>query len=341
MSTRDDDRDLASVARARMNGKVKPLGSLGRLEPLAIQLARHLGTLTPHLDGCHLLLFAGDHGLAVEPGISAYPSTVTRLMLQTFLEGRAAANVLARSVGASVFVVDAGVAGEAIESPGLISRRIAPGTANSLRGPAMTSSECAEAIDTGAALAREHAAPVLCCGEMGIGNTSAAALVAHKITGVELAHLAGPGTGLDAAGVARKRALLIEAAARTASALPAAQAMAEYGGFELAMMAGAMRGGVEAGSVVIVDGFIATASACCALSLAPHIADGLVFAHRSAEPGHRHLLAHLDVQPLLALDMRLGEGTGALLAWPLVRSAAALISEMASLEDIGVTAPPT
>lgn len=330
--------DFDAAIRRRIDGKTKPLGALGRIEDLAALVARVQRSLTPRMAACQLTLFAGDHGIAAE-GVSAYPQAVTRQMLANFLAGNAAANVFARSVGASLRVVDAGVAGPPIVHPDLLSRRIGPGTRNALVEPAMRPDECDAALSAGAALGADGAWDAVCFGEMGIGNSSAAALVAHKTTGLPLDDLVGRGTGLDTAGLAHKRAVLRRAAARTAPRLPARTALAEYGGFEIAMMAGAMRAAAGAGRVVIVDGFIATAAALVAADGAPSVRAAMVFAHRSAERGHAALLAHLDARPVLDLDLRLGEGTGALLAWPLVRAAAAMLTEMASFETAGVSGP--
>ncbi|MEO1000760.1 MAG: nicotinate-nucleotide--dimethylbenzimidazole phosphoribosyltransferase, partial [Pseudomonadota bacterium] len=217
--------------------------------------------------------------------------------------------------------------------------RLGPGTANSLRGPAMTGETLARALDAGRTLGAAGEADAAAFGEMGIANTSAAALVAAKITGLPVAELAGRGTGLDDAGLARKVVVLEAAAARTGAQLPAEAALAEYGGFEIAVMAGGMLGAAEAGRVVLVDGFIAGAAALAARGIAPEAAGAFVFAHRSAEAGHDKMLEALGAEPLLDLDLRLGEGTGALLAWPLLRAAAAMLSDMASFESAGVSGP--
>ena len=330
--------DFEGAVRALIDGKTKPLGALGQVEALALQLARATGETAPRLDSCELTIFAADHGIAAD-GVSAYPQDVTRQMVLNFLHGGAAANVFARIVGASVRVVDAGVAGEPIDHPELVPRRIAPGTRNSRLEPAMTGAERDEAMQAGAALAQGCGADVLCFGEMGIANTSAASLVAHKLLGVPLAELVGRGTGLDDSGLARKRAVLEAAAARTAPRLDAGTALAEYGGFEIAMMAGAMLAGARSNRPVLVDGFIATAAALAALRIEPAAERALVYAHRSAEPGHAQLLSALDAWPVLDLGMRLGEGTGALLAWPVVRAASAMLTDMASFESAGVSGP--
>jgi len=330
--------EFETALQARIDGKTKPLGALGRIEALAAQIARAQASLTPRMEACRLILLAGDHGIAME-GVSAYPQAVTRQMVLNFLAGGAAANVFARQAGIPVTVVDCGVAGPAIADARLLSRRIGPGTANALHGPAMTRAECEAALAMGQALAREGEFDALCLGEMGIGNTSAAALLAAKITGSAVAGFVGRGTGLDATGLARKGAVLAQAAARTAPRLGGAEALAEYGGFEIAAMAGAMLGAAEARRMVLVDGFIAGAAALVALDIRPEIKGHLVFAHRSAEQGHAALLAALGVEPLLDLGLRLGEGSGALLAWPLLRASAAMLNEMASFESAAVSGP--
>ncbi|MEM6415314.1 MAG: nicotinate-nucleotide--dimethylbenzimidazole phosphoribosyltransferase [Pseudomonadota bacterium] len=319
-----------------INGKTKPVGSLGRIETLAAQIARIQGTLKPKIESCSLSIFAGDHGIAAA-GVSAFPQAVTRQMVLNFLEGGAAANVFAQVVGANIRVVDSGIAGAPIDHPQLIGRRMAAGTKNSIETPAMTADELDRAVKAGHALGAETEAHVACFGEMGIGNTSAAALVAAKVMGRPIVDLAGRGTGLDDAGFDRKSALLKRAADRSPQRLDASTALMEYGGFEIAMMTGAMIGAAEARRVVVVDGFIASAAALCAQELSPSVEKCFVFAHRSAESGHRKILEVFGVYPLLDLDMRLGEGTGALLAFPLIKAAAAMLSDMASFESANVS----
>ena len=330
--------DFDRTVRELIDGKTKPLGALGDVESVALQIARATGTTAPRLKSCELTIFAGDHGIACE-GVSAYPQAVTREMVMNFLRGGAAANVFAEAVGASVRVVDAGVAGNPILDPELLSHRIAPGTRNCRVEPAMTETQRDRAVQTGRALAENCTADVLCFGEMGIGNTSAAALIAHKVLDLPLSDLVGRGTGLDDAGLERKRAVLQDAAARVEGPLSAASALAEYGGFEIAMVAGAMLGGGRSNRPVLVDGFISTAAALLALRMEPAVERCLVFAHRSAEPGHSEILEAVNARPILDLDMRLGEGTGALLAWPVVRAASAMLTDMASFESAGVSGP--
>ena len=331
---------LDGTIRRAIDGKTKPPGSLGELEALAARIARIQGALAPRLRRCRLLLFAGDHGVAAE-GVSAYPQEVTRQMVTNFLAGGAAANVLARANDVELSVVDAGIAGPPLDAPGLLARRTAAGTRNLAREPAMTREQYEASLRAGVEVGADAAAEGegAAFGEMGIANTSSATLIAHKLTGAPLDVLTGRGTGLDDDGLAHKRRVLARAAARTPERLDPHAALTEYGGFEIVMMAGAMIGAARAGAVVIVDGFIATAAALAAERMAPSLRDYLVFAHRSAEPGHQAMLDDLGARPLLDLGLRLGEGTGALLAWPLLRSAAAMLSDMASFESAGVSGP--
>lgn len=321
---------------AFIDNKTKPPGALGRVETLAAQIARFRNTLTPRIEACELFIFAADHGIATE-GVSAFPQEVTRQMVQNFVTGGAAANVFAASQNVPVHVVDAGVAGSTLTAPTLQSRRIASGTRSSLRGPAMTAAELKQALRAGAEIVATARADALAFGEMGIGNTASASLLAHKLTGLPLNGLIGRGTGVDDAGLDNKKDVLRRAAARCGSNLDPDTALSEYAGFEMAMMAGAMQAAAENGQLVLVDGFIATATAAAVLARAPHIRPAMIFCHRSHEAGHRALLDWLGAEPLLDLDMRLGEGTGALLAWPLVKAASAMLSDMASFESAGVS----
>jgi nicotinate-nucleotide--dimethylbenzimidazole phosphoribosyltransferase len=330
------DPDFETALKAAIDGKTKPPGALGRIEALAAQLARLQRTLAPRADRCRLTIFAADHGIAAE-GVSAYPQAVTGEMVRNFLAGGAAANVFARELGAEVVVVDAGVSWDPPVHPGLVPARIGPGTANSATGPAMTAEQLARALAEGSALGRAGETEVMAFGEMGIANTSSAALVAAKLFGLPVEEIAGRGTGLDDAGLARKRAVLARAAARTPHRLPPDAALAEYGGFEIAMMSGAMEAAAAARRLVLVDGFIATAAAACAVARAPELRGAFVFCHLSQEQGHGRVLAALGAEPLLDLGLRLGEGTGALLALPLVRAAAAMLRDMASFESAGVS----
>ncbi|MEM1434643.1 MAG: nicotinate-nucleotide--dimethylbenzimidazole phosphoribosyltransferase [Pseudomonadota bacterium] len=330
------DPAFEEAVRKKIANKTKPPGSLGKIEALALQLALIQETLNPRAESCQLLLFAADHGIA-ESGVSAFPQSVTRQMVENFLDGGAAACVFARTVGVQIQVVDAGVLGPPIEHTALHGCRLGNGTANALTQAAMTREQLDRGLVAGRQLGREAGGEALCLGEMGIGNTSAASLMLAKLMGSGVAPLAGRGTGLDDASFEQKLGLLRQAAERTAPQLPAEETLLQYGGFEIVMMAGAMIGAASAGKAVLVDGFIATAAAAAACQLEPAVRPNLIFAHRSAEAGHRLALEFLGAQPLLDLEMRLGEGTGALLAWPLVRAAAAMLSDMASFDSAGVS----
>lgn len=332
------DRDLERAIRARIDGKTMPPGSLGRVEDLAARIARLQGSPAPRMETCELTIFAADHGIAAE-GVSAYPQEVTRQMLGNFLDGGAASTVFAATLGVPVRVVDAGIAGDPPLDPRLLSRRIGRGTANFLREPAMTRSQLRHALELGEVLGAGPGTDAVAYGEMGIANTSSAALLAHRLTGLDLSTLTGRGTGLDDDGLVRKHAILTDASARVPGDLDAKAALAQFGGYEIAMMAGAMIGAAGKRRVILVDGFIATAAALVAGHLSPSCRDAMVFAHVSAEAGHRPLLDHMGAEPLLSLGMRLGEGTGALMAWPLVRAAAAMLNDMASFDGAGISGP--
>ncbi|MEM1086964.1 MAG: nicotinate-nucleotide--dimethylbenzimidazole phosphoribosyltransferase [Pseudomonadota bacterium] len=335
---RSKDLSFETRLTEKLDSKTKPVGALGDIEALAKTIATVQGTLEPRAETVLLTIFAGDHGMAAA-GVSAYPQAVTRQMVLNFLTRGAAANVFAACVGARVQVVDAGVAGDALEHDSLINRRIAAGTRNAIEASAMTMDQLSAAVDAGQAIGGAIEEDVACFGEMGIGNTSSASLIAAKVLGRPVSDLIGRGTGLDDEGLARKGTLLQTAANRTPDKLDAHSALAEYGGFEIAMMAGAMVGAAKARRVVIVDGVIATAAALCARQIVPGCEQAFVYAHKSAEAGHVALLKALGAKPLLDLNMRLGEGTGALLAFPLVKAAAAMLSDMASFEGANVSGP--
>ncbi|MEM6639848.1 MAG: nicotinate-nucleotide--dimethylbenzimidazole phosphoribosyltransferase, partial [Pseudomonadota bacterium] len=264
MSSDHDRRDLERRIQAAIDSKTKPVGSLGRIEALAMQICLLQGTDQPDVSSCELTLFAADHGMAAA-GVSAYPSSVTRQMVENFLAGGAAANAFADAVGVAIRVVDAGVAGEPVDHPDLISHRIRAGTRNAIEEPAMTDGELEQALSAGNAIGAGSAHPVVAFGDMGIGNTAAASLVAAKLTGGDVRALTGRGTGLDDDGLERKRALLARAAGRTPATLAGHDALREYAGFEMVMIAGAMIGAAQASRLVLVDGFICSAAALAAL----------------------------------------------------------------------------
>lgn len=330
------DHALAQRLQHQLDTKTKPLGSLGRIETLALQIGLILGTDRPALDQPQMVVCAGDHGLAAR-GVSAYPSDVTWQMVQNFLAGGAAVSVLARQHGMALTVVDCGVRHDFAAQPGLLVRKIAPGTADSLAGPAMTADQCAQAIANGHDVLRGLPGNAVLLGEMGIGNTSAAALIQARLTGLDIALCTGAGTGLDDAGIARKRAVLRDVLARHPDAHAPLEVLAAFGGFEVATLVGLVLQAAQERRVIVVDGFIATAAVLVAQALAPHVLQRCVFAHASGERGHAAMLVHLGAQPLLSLGLRLGEGSGAALAWPLLQSACAILCEMASFESAGVS----
>lgn len=332
------DPALGVRVQAAIDGKTKPPGSLGQVERLALQLALTQGTDAPVADPAHLIIFAGDHGLVAE-GVSAWPQEVTAQMVLNFLGGGAAANVFARTNDVRLTVADAGVAGDLPDASELRRAGIRKGTRNAAHEDALTAEEVTAALRFGADLAREaiaSGARIIALGEMGIGNTASAALLAHIVAGLDLAALTGPGAGLDPAGVARKHEILTRTAERRQVAGPE-DALAAFGGLEIAAMAGALIGAASARTPVLVDGFIATAAALVALAARPEARPHAIFAHRSHEPGHRLMLAHLEAAPVLDLDLRLGEGTGALLSVPILRAACAMLRDMATFESAGVS----
>ena len=329
------DTARAAEFRALVDAKAKPPGALGRIEDLAVRLALIQNRPDPALDAAVLMVFAGDHGLN-QDGVSAYPSAVTVAMVATFLAGKASANAFARAVGATVQVVDAGVDADLPQHPALIAAKVRMGTSNAANEPALTPQEVDLALSRGAELAIQALTSdfdILVVGEMGIGNTASAALILHRLGGFALDDCIGVGAGHDAEGMARKRAVLARAAARSAATLPKDVA-AEFGGLEIVMMAGALLGAASLRRPVLVDGFICSAAALLAVRMNPKVADYLIFSHCSAEKGHALMLQALGAQPLLDLGLRLGEGTGALLALPMVRAAARMLSEVATLDDV-------
>ena len=332
------DLSLDAALQNKIDTKTKPHGALGRLETLALQLGRIQRTLTPRVDTPHLFVFAGDHG-AARAGVSAFPQDLTWQMVENFLAGGAAINVFARQTGWALSVVDAGVAHDFGPRAGLIDAKVAPGTANYIEQAAMSAENCKLAIDRGAALVRAQIAAgstVVAFGEMGIGNTASASLLTHYLASAPLDLCIGRGTGLDDAGLTRKKALLAKAVARYAGSHDPLDILAEFGGYEIAMMTGGMLAAAEGGALIVVDGFIVTAALLVAARLQPAVLDYCVFAHQSGEPGHKLQIEALRGKALFDLGLRLGEGTGAALALPLVQAAANFLNEMACFESAGV-----
>ena len=330
------DAPLAQRLQHLLDNKTKPVGALGQLEALALRIGCILGTEAPVFAQPQMLVCAGDHGLAAR-GVSAFPSDVTWQMVENFLAGGAAVSVLARQHGLTLTVADCGVRHDFAPRAGLVVCKIAPGTADASTGPAMTAAQCAEAVDNGRALVRDLPGNALLLGEMGIGNSSSAAMLLARLAQIDIADCTGAGTGLDAAGRARKKQVLSEVLALHADAREPLDALAAFGGFEIATLVGAVLQAADERRVIVLDGFIASAAVLVAAALRPHVLQRCVAAHCSAEPGHALLLAHLKLDPLLRLDLRLGEGSGAALAWPLLESACRVLRDMASFDSAGVS----
>lgn len=338
------DAPASEAAQQRQHNLTKPAGALGRLEELSIQLAGITGVLRPPLRPCRVIVCAGDHGVT-EEGVSAYPADVTAQMVHNFLAGGAAINVLARQFGADVTVVDVGVRSELPDHPRLVKAKIRPGTANFLHTPAMTRAEAVAAIEVGINVAQAAIADgvhVLVTGDMGIGNTTASAAIAAALTGQPAVEVTGLGTGIGRDGWRHK----VEVVARAIEVqLPDEQdpldVLSKVGGLEIGAIAGVVLAAAAAHLPVLIDGVIATAGAAIATRLAPAARAFMIAGHQSLEPGHRVLLDYLDLRPLMSLDLRLGEGTGALLALPLLDAAVALLNEMATFSDAGVSGPLT
>ena len=337
------DLDVQQAAAERQQQLTKPAGSLGQLEAVAIQLAGLQGQLKPRVDHLWIAIFAGDHGVVAE-GVSAYPQAVTGQMLHNFVNGGAAISVLARQLGAQLDVVDLGTVSPMLNLAGVRHVQLGAGTANFANGPAMTDAQGLKALQAGrdsVLRAREQGCELFIGGEMGIGNTASASAVASALLQCPASVLTGPGTGLDAAGVSHKARVIERALAFHAGLLDdPLQALFRLGGFEIAALAGAYVACAQAGVVALVDGFICTVAAMVAVRLNPECRQWLIFSHRGAEQGHRHVLESLEAEPLLDLGLRLGEGSGAALAVPLLRLACDLHAQMATFAEAAVADRP-
>ena len=337
------DLDVQQAAAERQQQLTKPAGSLGQLEAVAIQLAGLQGQLKPRVDHLWIAIFAGDHGVVAE-GVSAYPQAVTGQMLHNFVNGGAAISVLARQLGAQLDVVDLGTVSPMLNLAGVRHVQLGAGTANFANGPAMTDAQGLKALQAGrdsVLRAREQGCELFIGGEMGIGNTASASAVASALLQCPASLLTGPGTGLDAAGVSHKARVIERALAFHAGLLDdPLQALFRLGGFEIAALAGAYVACAQAGVVALVDGFICTVAAMVAVRLNPECRQWLIFSHRGAEQGHRHVLESLEAEPLLDLGLRLGEGSGAALAVPLLRLACDLHAQMATFAEAAVADRP-
>ena len=333
-STADDV--LSDALAIAINSKTKPLGSLGLLEVLAKQVGLIQKTVRPELRHPEILVFAGDHGITAE-GVSAYPQSVTWQMVENFLAQGAAINVFTRQNDCGLQVIDAGVNHDFGSCDGLRNCKVGYGTRNFLHEAAMTKEECALALQRGMALVAELRGNVVGFGEMGIGNTSAAAALMHRLTGIPVADCVGAGAGLSADGIAHKQRVIEQAAEKHAAAIEPLDVLSAFGGFEIAMMVGAMLAAAERRMVLLIDGFIVTSALLVAARLQPAILDYCVFSHCSDERGHRQLLEQLGARPLLQLGLRLGEGSGCALALPLLQAAVNFLADMATFESARVS----
>ena len=328
------------LARTRQDTLTKPPGSLGRLEELSIQLAGMKADPFPSVERKAVIVMAADHGVTVE-GVSAYPAEVTRQMVLNFLRGGAAINVLARQAGVRVTVVDVGVAAEFEPTPGLTQRKVMCGTRDLAQGPAMTREEAEQAIHVGMDVLNEEAArglDIVATGDMGIGNTTASSAIAAVLTGLPVSQLVGRGTGIDDQGLERKMRVIEQALEMNQpDASDPLDVLHKVGGLEIAGLAGVIIAAASQRIPVVVDGFISTAAAMIAAGLAPRVREYLIAAHQSVEIGHQAMLEHLHLTPLLDLNMRLGEGTGAALSFHLVEAAVRILREMATFDEAGVS----
>ena len=334
------DQEAMAAARARQDILTKPLGSLGRLEEISIILAGMFGQATPSIGRKATILAAGDHGV-VEEGVSAYPQAVTPQMVFNFLRGGAAINVLARHVGAEIVILDAGVAVDLEPDPALRSVKIGYGTANMARGPAMTREQAIQCLETGIESANEQiaeGADLIAFGDMGIGNTTSSSAITSVVTGVDPSLTTGRGTGLDDPGLEHKVQVVRTAIqVNRPDANDGIDILTKIGGFEIGVLAGAMLATAAGNRPAVVDGFISGAAALIAWTLSPQAGRYMLASHQSVEPGHRIALEKMGLTPLLDLGMRLGEGTGAVLAMPIIEAAAKCLSEMATFADAGVS----
>ncbi len=334
------DQSAADAARTRQDELTKPQGSLGQLEILSIQLAGITGKPRPRVDRKGVIVMAGDHGVAHE-GVSAYPAEVTPQMVLNFIHGGAAINVLARQAGARVAVVDIGVASDFEPMEGLIQKKVAHGTANMAAGPAMTREQAEQAIQAGIDVANselDSGLELLATGDMGIGNTTPSAAIVAAFTGLPVRLVTGRGTGIDDAGLAHKIAVIEKAlAVNQPDPKDALDVLMKVGGFEIAGLAGVILAAAARRVPVVIDGFISGAAALVAAELVPDVKPYMIASHQSVEIGHQAIFERLGLHPLFNLGMRLGEGTGAVLAFHLIDAAARILDEMATFSEAGVS----
>lgn len=333
------DKNAMDQAADRLNSLTKPIGSLGVLEDLVIQLAGITGNVMPRVANKMVVVMAGDHGV-VEEGVSAAPQSVTPQMVHNFLNGGAAINVLARCAGAQVKVVDVGVADQTLRHPSLISCKVRPGTANMTKGPAMSREEARQAIKIGVDIAESETGQginLLATGEMGIGNTTPSSAILAVYSHTDLSRLVGPGVGLNDDGVQKKiNAIKKALQVNQPDANDPIDVLSKVGGLEIAAMAGLILGSAVCRVPVVIDGFISGAAALIAYKIAPAAKNYMIASHLSEEPGHKVMLDAIGLEPMLRMRMRLGEGTGAALAFNIIEAATRVMREMATFEEAGV-----
>ena len=334
------DEKAMAAARARQDTLTKPLGSLGRLEELSIRVAGIKGKPIPKINRAAIVTMAADHGVVAE-GVSAYPQAVTPQMVLNFLHGGAGINVLARHIGAKVIVVDMGVASDIAPHPALLSRKIAHGTSDMARGPAMSREQAIKSIEVGLEIVEKEAKTgldIVGTGDMGIGNTTPSSAITAAITGEPVAKVTGRGTGIDDKQLAHKVEVIERALeVNKPNADDALDVLAKVGGFEIGGICGVIVGAAAHHIPVVIDGFISGAAALIAVGLSPAVKDYLIASHCSVEIGHKVILKHLGLKPILDLELRLGEGTGAALAISLVEAATKILAEMATFDEAGVS----
>ncbi len=333
------DKAAAPRLQQKIDSKTKPLGALGRLESIALQIGLIQKTESPALHHPHILVFAADHGIAKEGEVNPYPQEVTAQMVHNFIAGGAAINSFCKQHNIALQIIDAGVNHEFKNAGGLIDAKIDQGTKNYMHQPAMTLSQCRLAIEKGASVVRnvqKGGCNILGFGEMGIGNTSSASLLMSSFTGIPIEQCVGAGTGLSSEGIARKCEIL-KGVLKKYDTTGVLETLATFGGFEIAMISGAILEAARLQMTLVIDGFIVNAALLVAHALNEHVLDYCIFAHTSGEQGHAKMLQFLDRKPLLDLGLRLGEGTGAALAFPIIRSAVGFLEDMASFEGAQVS----
>ena len=335
------NKELKNQLAHKIDNKTKPPGSLGRLEEIAQKIGLIQQTLTPELSKPSILVFSGDHGIATE-GVSPFPQEVTQQMVLNFISEGAAINVFAKQNGIDITVIDAGIKGEFDETAQqkIINLKIAEGTKSFLHEPAMTDKQCNEAIQKGTEIVQQcydNGCNIIGFGEMGIGNTSSSAMLMHLVTGESLETCVGKGTGLNEKGLNKKREILAESLKHYQQNGSPIELLAHFGGFELAMIVGAFLKAAENKMTIMVDGFNVTAALLVANKIEPNVLEYCIFAHQSDEKGHQKMLQHLNAEPLLSIGMRLGEGTGAAVAYPLIQASVNFLNKMASFDEAGVS----